>query len=84
MAKSSGVHYPDPFNEVANKDPNSPDAKGDDLYYGGWAEIQKMHLSTDGADMTTSDNADASHDVYGGPAPGEANPGKFGGKGGGK
>lgn len=85
MAKGSGgVIHKDPFNEVNNKDPNSPDSTGDDLYFGGWPEINKMHLSTDSADMTSSPNSEASHDVYGGPVPGEPNPGKFGGKGGGK
>lgn len=83
MAKgSSGVHYPDPYNEVANKDPNSPDVM--DVYMGSWDEVMKMHLSQDGADMTSTPNSDASHDLYGGPAPGEANPAKMGGKGGGK
>lgn len=84
MAKDGGVHYPNPFNETGSKDPNQPDVNGDGLYYDGWSEVMKMHLSTNGADMVTSDNADASHDVYGGPTAGEPNPGMWGGKGGGK
>jgi hypothetical protein len=85
MAKGmGGVKYPDPFNEVGSKDPNTPDVSGDGLYFNGWDEVMKMHLSTDGADMVSSSNSDASHDIYGGPVAGEPNPAGMGGKGGGK
>ena len=73
--------YPNPFNEVENRDPNKPDAMGDDLYYQGWDEVMKMHLQDDGPLITTV-NSDASHDVYGGPIQGEPNPGHWGGNGG--
>ena len=64
--------YSNPFNEVANKDPNKPDAMGDDLYYGGFDEVLKMHL-TEGPIFTTA-NSDEGRDMSGGPAPGEPNP----------
>ena len=86
MAKGSAVHVGTPFNEVVNSDPNSPDVKGDGLYFDGWSEINKMHLSTDGASMIESDNSMASHGIFGGPNPGEENPagmstnGRSGGK----
>lgn len=84
MAKGDkGVLYPDPYNEVANKDPNKPDVMGDGLYYDGWDEVMKMHLSETGS-MTGTPNSDASHDTFGGPAAGEPNPGGMGGRGGGK
>ena len=85
MAKGmGGVKYPSPFNETGSPDPNVPDTMGDALYYNGFDEVLKMHLSMDGADMTSSSNSDASHDIYGGPCAGEANPAGMGGKGGGK
>jgi len=84
MAKgSSGIIHHNPANEVVNKDPNKPDVTGDGLYFDGWSEINKMHLSETG-DMAHSPNSDASHDLYGGPAAGEPNPAGMGGKGGGK
>lgn len=76
MAKGmSGVKYPNPFNETGSPDPNMPDTTGDALYFGGWPEIDKMHLSMEGADMISSSNSDASHGIFGGPNPGEPNPG---------
>lgn len=81
MAKNSGIIHQSPFNEVDNKDPNKPDSMGDDLYFGGWDEVMKMHLSETG-DMVSTPNSDASHDVFGGPAKGEPNPGGMGGQGG--
>jgi len=80
MAKGSGDVFSNPFNAVDNTDPNKPDSMGDDLYFNGWAEINKMHLAQTG-EMVSTPNAEASHEMYGGPAPGEPNPGKMGGKG---
>lgn len=81
MAKNSGIIHQSPFNEVDNKDPNKPDTTGDELYFNGWTEVMKMHLSETG-DMVSTPNSDASHDVFGGPAKGEPNPGGMGGQGG--
>jgi hypothetical protein len=84
MAKGmSGIIHQNPFNEVDNKDPNKPDSMGDDLYFGGWDEVMKMHLAETG-DLVSSPNSDASHDIFGGPASGEPNPAGMGGKGGSK
>ena len=79
MAKDGMIHQ-NPLNEVNNKDPNKPDSMGDDLYFGGWPEIMKMHLSETGP-MVDTPNSRSGGDVMGGPAKGEPNPGKMGGKG---
>jgi hypothetical protein len=71
--KGGGVLYPDPFNEVGSKDPNSPDVVGDGIYFDGWDEINKMHLQETG-DMISTANSESGHDLFGGPTPGEANP----------
>jgi len=82
MAKgNSGLIHSNPFNEVNNTDPNKPDSMGDDLYYGGFDEVIKNHLSETGG-LTDTPNADASHDIFGGPTVGEANPAGMGGMGG--
>lgn len=81
MAKgSSGIH-PDVFNEVDNTDPNKPDVTGEGLYFNGWDEIMKMHLSETG-NMIESPNAKASRGVYGSTVKGEPNALERGGKGG--
>ena len=81
MAKSSGTIHTNPYNETNNSDPNKPDVMGNGLYYDGWDEVMKMHLSETG-DLVSTPNSDASHDTFGGPAKGEANPGGMGGQGG--
>jgi hypothetical protein len=82
MAKgNNGVLYPDPFNEVDNKDPNKPDVMGNGIYYDGWDEVMKMHLKETG-DLVSTSNSDASHDTFGGPTTGEPNPAGSGGMGG--
>lgn len=81
MAKSSGMIHQNPYNEVDSKDANKPDSMGDDLYFGGYDEVIKNHLSETG-DMVSTPNSDASHDTFGGPAKGEPNPGGMGGQGG--
>ena len=80
MAKGSGLTNPNVFNEVSNKDPNKPDISGADMYY-SYDEVMKVHLQESG-EMVSTPNSEASHDVYGGPASGEPNPGGWGGKGG--
>ena len=80
MAKDSGVIHQNVLNEVDNKNPETPDSMGDDLYFGGWSEINKMHLSQTGS-MTDTPNSRANADVMGGPAKGEPNPANMGGKG---
>lgn len=78
MAKSSGVIHENPFNEVNNTDSNKPDSMGDDLYFGGFDEILKMHTKETG-DLVSTPNSAASHDLMGGPLPGEPNPANMGG-----
>ena len=81
--KQGSFGYPDPFNEAGSrggKDPNVPDTTGDDLYYGGWPEINKMHLSATGP-LIMTENSEAAHGTMGGPAKGEANPGNMKGNG---
>ena len=64
--------YDNPYNEVASKDPNAPDAKGDNIYYNGFDEVLKMHLS-EGPIFATA-NSDEGRAMTGGTAPGEPNP----------
>jgi hypothetical protein len=81
MARGNGngngsYGYSNPFNEVGNTDPNSPDVTGQGLYYDGWDEINKMHLSATGPLFETA-NSKSGRGTMGGPAPGEpqaANP----------
>ena len=81
--KNGGILYPDPYNEVSNKDPNSPDVTGDGLYFGGWDEVMKMHLQETG-DMVSTPNSESGGDMLGGPTPGEPNPAGMAQHGGGK
>jgi hypothetical protein len=82
MAKgNSGIIHSNAFNEVNSTDPNVPDVTGDGIYFNGWDEIMKMHLSETG-DLVSTPNSDASHGIFGGPAQGEANPAGMGGMGG--
>lgn len=75
MAKDGkGYGYPDPYNEVGSKDPNSPDTSGMDLYFGGYDEVMKMHGKQTGP-MVSTPNTDSGSDMIGGTAPGEPNPG---------
>lgn len=83
MAKGSGMIHPNPFNEVESKDPNKADSDGIDLYFGGYDEVLKNHAQETGP-MAHTPNSDASHDLLGGPAPGEPNPGGMGGHAGGR
>lgn len=79
--KDSDIFHLSPFNEVDNPDPNKPDSMGEDLYFGGWDEIMKFHLDESGPLLNTPNSA-GSHDVFGGPAPGEPNPAGASGMGG--
>ena len=80
MAKGDkGTLYPNIYNETGTGE--EPDTTGDDLYFGGYDEVLKMHLKETG-DMISTPNSDASHDTFGGPAKGEPNPGGMGGQGG--
>ena len=79
MAKNgTGYGYSNPFNEVGNTDPNSPDVTGMGLYFNGWDEINKMHLTQTGP-MDSTPNSRSGGDMLGGPAPGEPNPAGMGG-----
>jgi hypothetical protein len=69
--KNGGVLHSDPFNEVGSKDANTPDVDGEGMYWGGWPEINKMHLSQGSASMKESPNSSAVNDIMGGPANGE-------------
>lgn len=69
--------YPNPFNEVGNTDPNSPDVTGRGIYFDGMDEILDMHLAQTGP-MEATPNSDSGRGVFGGPAPGEPNPAKTG------
>jgi hypothetical protein len=78
MAKNNGrsYGYPNPFNEVGNTDPNTPDVTGKGLYYDGYDEVMGMHLQQTGP-MVSTPNSESGRGVMGGPAPGEpqaANP----------
>ena len=79
-SKTGSYGYPDPFNYVANKDPNKPDVTGDGLYYDGYDEIMKMHLAHTGPLISTP-NSEAAHGTMGGPAKGEPNPANMKGNG---
>ena len=71
-----GFGYENPFNEVGNNDPNSPDNTGAGIYYDGMDEILKMHLNATGP-LYDTPNSRSGRGVMGGPAPGEpqaANP----------
>lgn len=74
MAKknnSSGVTHSNPYNETDNRDPNTPEMSGDDIYYGGCPEVQKMHLSNAGVTWGQSNNSMSGKGTLGGPASGE-------------
>ena len=84
--KTGSYGYPDPFNEAGSrggKDPNVPDTTGDDLYYGGYDEIMKMHTTATGPLIMTP-NSEEAHATMGGPAAGEPNPANMKGHGGSK
>lgn len=66
----SSYGYPNPFNEVNNVDPNSPDVTGKGIYFDGMNEILDMHLAQTGS-MTDTPNSMSGEGVFGGPAPGE-------------
>ena len=71
MAKkaSSGVMYPDPFNETGTGGSESPDMKGDAIYWGGYPEMLNMHLKEES--MLSTPNSRSGDDILGTPTPGE-------------
>lgn len=71
--KSSGKMFHNPYNEVANKDPNSPDDSGAGNYV-SYDEVIAAQLSQDDASLVGTPNSDSGHGIMGGPAPGEPNP----------
>lgn len=75
--KTDSYGYSNPWNEVNNTDPNSPDTTGRALYFDGWDEILDMHLKNTGP-MDVTPNSTSGRGVFGGPAPGEPNPAKTG------
>ena len=71
--KSSGKIFHNPYNEVANGDPNNPDVSGAGLYV-SYEEVIAAQLSEDDAFLGHSPNSESGHGIMGGPAPGEPNP----------
>lgn len=69
--KESGALHPDPYNEVNNHDPNSPDT---DQIYEDYAHRDRWHLSQESADLVSTPNSRSGHGINGGPTPGEPNP----------
>lgn len=76
-SRASSYGYSNPYNEVGNTDPNSPDVTGDGLYFDGWDEIDDFHLLQTGP-MEETPNSASGRGVMGGPAPGEPNPAGMG------
>lgn len=78
---TSSYGYSNPWNEVNNTDPNSPDVTGRGIYFDGWDEINKMHLAATGP-MDETPNSRSGRDdngvtgIMGGVAPGEPDPRK--------
>lgn len=73
MAKNSGFIFKNPYNEVANTDPNSPDESGAGNYV-SYDEVISAQLSTADASLEDSPNTRSGEGIMGGPAPGEPNP----------
>jgi hypothetical protein len=71
MAKKSGILYPDCYNETGPGE--GPDISGGGLYV-SYEEVISMQLSTDSADLESSNNSRSGEGIMGGPAPGEPNP----------
>ncbi len=72
MAKKNGM-LSNPFNEVANKDPNSPDDSGGGLYV-SWDEVQSMHLKNLFGGEFCTPNSEAQPGLMGHEAPGDPSP----------
>jgi len=70
---TSGYGYSNPWNEVNNVDPNSPDVTGRGIYFDGWDEINKFHLLATGP-MDETPNSRSGSGVFGRTAPGEPDP----------
>ena len=77
MAKGAMVHE-SPYNEVNNKNPETPDTMGKGLYFDGYDEPLEMTLTS--YNIFETPNSKASRDLYGGPAPKEPNPAGMKGK----
>jgi hypothetical protein len=71
--KSSGKLLPNPYNETASSDPNSPDVSGAGLYV-SYDEVMSAHLTEDGTSLQSTPNTNSGRGIMGGPAPGEPNP----------
>ena len=74
---ASSYGYSNPFNEVNNTDPNSPDTTGKGIYFDGYDEILKFHLLATGP-LDETPNSRSGGGILGGPAPGEDNPAGMG------
>lgn len=70
--KSNGMTYSNPRNQTGSGGPDSPDMKGDDVYWGGFDEVLGKHLQTDS--MVSSSNSESGADILGGVAPNEPDP----------
>lgn len=74
--KNGGMIFKNCYNEVANKDPNSPDLSGAGLY-ASYDEVIGAQLSTVDASLESSPNSQSGEGICGGPAPGEPNPARM-------
>ena len=72
--KKGSASYGTPYNETGSGGPESPDMTGKNMYWDGWDEINRMHL-TEG-DMEGTPNTHSGDTILGGPAPGEPNAAK--------
>lgn len=73
MAKNGKGMLNNPYNEVANHDPNSPDDSGGGLYV-SYDEVMAMHGKTLFSGDFSTPNSEAQPGLMGHEAPGDPSP----------